>query len=127
MRKSYLLLLAVLVLVTAACSSSDASEQIEGMWQDSTYGVYLEIGDDGQYEVSVGEAMTHPFEWGDYTFDGETLTTNTASDSQICPDTSVTWTVVFSDDGDQADLTFVEDSCVGSPRSTDLVWIRQSS
>ena len=126
MRKSCLLLLAVLVLLSAACSS-DASEQIEGTWQDSTYGVYLEVGDDGQYKVSFGELMSHPFEVGDYTFDGETLTMNTASDSSVCPDTSVTWTVAFSDDGDQADLTFVEDSCVGADRSGDWVLIRQPS
>ena len=126
MRRSSALLLAVLALLAAACSS-DASEQIEGTWQDSFYGVYLELGDDGQFKVGVGEALTHPFEVGDYTFDGETLTMNTASDSQVCPDTSVTWTVVFSDDGDQADLTFVEDSCVGADRSMDLVWIRPAS
>ena len=126
MRKSYLPLLAVLVVVAAACSS-DASEQIEGTWLDSTNGVYVEIGGDGQVKVADSEAMSDPIEWGDYTFDGETLTMNTASDSSVCPDTSVTWTVAFSADGDQADLTFVEDSCVGSPRSTDLVWIRQSS
>jgi len=71
--------------------------------------------------------LTHPFELGDYTFDGETLTMNTASDSLNCPDTSVTWTVALSDDGDQADLTFVEDSCVGADRSRDLAWIRQPS
>ena len=126
MRKSYLLLLAVLVLVAAACSS-DASEQIEGTWFESANGVYLELDDDGQFKVADNEALDRPFEWGDYTFDGETLTMNNASDAVYCPDTSVTWTVVFSDDGDQADLTFVEDSCVGSPRSTDLGWIRQSS
>ena len=126
MRKSYLLLLAVLVLLAAACSS-DASEQIEGTWLESANGVYVEIGDDGQFKVADNEALSDPFEWGDYTFDGETLTMNTASDAVYCPDSSITSTVVFSDDGDQADLTFVEDSCVGSPRSTDLVWIRQSS
>jgi hypothetical protein len=126
MRKSCLLPLAVLALFAAACSS-DASERIEGKWQDSTFGVYLEVGDDGQFKVSVGEALTHPFEVGDYTFDGETLTMNTASESLNCPDTSVTWTVAFSDEDDQADLTFVEDSCVGADRSVDMVWIRQPS
>ncbi len=126
MRKSYLLLLAVLVLLSAACSS-DASEQIEGTWLDTTYGVYLEVGEDGQFIVAWNEELRSPFEWGDYTFDGETLTMNTASDAVYCPDTSITWTVAFSADGDQADLTFVEDSCVGSPRSRDSVWIRQSS
>ena len=82
---------------------------------------------DGQFKVADNEALSDPFEWGDYTFDGETLTMNTDSDAVYCADTSITSTVAFSDDGDQADLTFVEDSCVGSPRSADLVWIRQSS
>ena len=126
MRKSYLLLLAVLVLLAAACSS-DASEQIEGTWLESANGVYVEIGDDGQFKVADNEALSDPFEWGDYTFDGETLTMNTASESLNCPDTSVTWTVAFSDEDDQADLTFVEDSCVGADRSMDLAWIRQPS
>jgi hypothetical protein len=126
MRKSYLPLLAVLVLVAAACSS-DASEQIEGTWLEAPNWVYLEIGDDGQFKVAENSDVEGPFEWGDYTFDGETFTMNTASDAVYCPDTSITSTVVFSADGDQADLTFVEDSCVGSPRSADLVWIRQSS
>jgi len=126
MRKPCLLLLAVLVLLAAACSS-DASEQIEGTWLETTYGVYWEIGDDGQFIVAWNEELRHPIELGNYTFDGETLTMNTASDSPNCPDTSVTWTVAFSDEDDQADLTFVEDSCVASERSMDLVWIRQSS
>lgn len=126
MRKPCLLLLTVLVLLATACSS-DASEQIGGTWLDSTYGVYLEVGDDGQYKVAAGEALNFPFEVGDYTFDGATLTMETTSDSGVCPDTSVTWTVAFSDDGDQVDLTFVEDSCVGADRSRDLVWTRQPS
>ena len=126
MRKSYLPLLAGLVLVAAACSSAE-SEQIEGTWFEPANGVYVEIGGDGQFIVADNEALSDPFEWGDYTFDGETFTMNTASDAAYCPDTSLTSTVVFSDDGDQADFTFVEDSCAGSPRSTDLVWIRQSS
>ena len=132
MRKLPVLLLPVLLVVVfavlaAACSSSDASEQIEGVWEDTTNGVYTGMNEDGQYQVAENLELAPPFEWGDYAFDGETLTTNATPDSINCPDTSITWTVEFSDDGDEARLTFVEDSCVGSPRAQDLIWLRQSS
>ena len=125
MRKPATLLFAVLIALVTACSSSDTSEQIEGIWQDTTNSVYLEFADDGSYQVAQNPEINFPFEWGDYTFDGETMTTTAAPDSDNCPDTSITWTVVFSDDGDEASTTFVEDSCVGSPRSQDLILVRQ--
>ena len=55
MRKPCLLLLAVLVLLAAACSS-DASEQIEGTWLEPANGAYLELNDDGQFKVADNEA-----------------------------------------------------------------------
>ena len=113
-------------LLVPACGSSDTGEQIEGVWRD-TLGVYLEYDGNGQYTAADNAEVEEPFEWGDYTFDGETLTQSTASDSRVCPGTSVTWTVVSTDDGDQADLTFVEDSCVPATRAQDLVLIRQSA
>ena len=123
MRKPATLLLVVLVALVAACGGSDTSEQIGGVWS-SADGAYVEYEEDGQYQVAENPEVEGPFEWGDYTFDGETLTNNAASDSESCPNTSVTWTVAFSDEGDQADLTFVEDSCVGNGRSQDLVFVR---
>jgi len=126
MRKPATLLLVLFVVLVSACSSSDTSEMIEGKWKDTTTGVYVEYDENGQYRVDDPESE-EPFEWGGYTFDGGTLTQSTASDSRVCPGTSATWTVVFSDDGDQADWTFVEDSCVPATRSQDLVLIRQSS
>jgi hypothetical protein len=124
MRKPSALLLVVLVALVAACGDSDTSEQIEGVWENPADGVYVEFDEDGQYQAAVNPEVEGPFEWGDYTFDGETLTNNAAPDSSNCADTSATWTVVFSDDGDEASLTFVEDSCVGSARSQDLVFVR---
>ena len=127
MRKSSVLLLVVFAFVAAACSS-DASEQIEGTWfWSSPWNAYIEYADDGQFLVSGSSDFADPIEWGEYTFDGETLTLNNATDSPNCSDTSVTWTVEFSDDGDEASYTFVEDSCADYPRSRDIVWMRQSS
>ena len=127
MRRSSFLLLIVLAFVAAACSS-DASEQLEGTWYWSQWDVYIEYTDDGQVSVADNSGLENPSEWGEYTFDGETLTVTTAPDSTICGDTSVTWTVEFSDDGDEASYTFVEDSCTKAHvRSQDIVWVRQSS
>ena len=125
-RRAFGPLLAVLALLVVACGS-DSSEQIQGTWADSTTGVYLEYDADGEYMVSFDSELREGFEWGSYTFDGESLTQDTAADSEVCPSTSVTWTVVFSDDGDQADLTFVEDSCESVGRAQDLVLDRESS
>ena len=68
-----------------------------------------------------------PCEWGGYTFDDETLAQSAASDLRVCPGTSVTWTVVFADEGSQADLTFAEDSGVAATRAQDLLLIHQST
>jgi hypothetical protein len=126
MRKSCLLLLAVLVLVAAACSSSDASEQIEGTWHNSL-GVWLQFDEGDQFMVAQNSDLEGPFETGTYTFDGETLTMVHSSSQFYCPDTELTFTVVFSADGDEADFTFVEDSCPDALRSVDQTLIRQSS
>lgn len=126
MRKSSGALFVVLALFAAACSS-DTSEEIQGIWFDSTNGVYLELDANDEFKVAVNSDVEGPFEMGSYTFDGETLTMNTTTFSPNCPDTSVTWTVVFSADGDEANMTFVDDSCPGAERSKDLVLVRQSS
>ena len=123
-RRALGFVLVVLALLVVACSSE--SEQIQGTWLDTT-GVYLEYDADGEYMVASGSDFAEPFEWGSYTFDGETLIQDTASDSPLCEGTSVTWTVVFSNDGDRMDLTFVEDSCVDATRSNDLIMTRQES
>ena len=128
MRKPFILLLAVLALLAAACSS-DASEQIEGTWYWSATGiqVYIEYADDGTFSVSPSPDLSNPVESGTYTFDGETLTVIDDPDSRFCPDTTATWTVEFSDDGDEASVTTVENTCSGSPRGTDGVWLRQTT
>ena len=130
MRKSFILLLAVLALLAAACSS-DASEQIEGTWYwsapEAGIQVYIEYADDGTFSVSPSPDLSNPVESGTYTFDGETLTVIDDPDSRFCADTTATWTVEFSDDGDEASVTIVENTCSGSVRGTDGVWLRQTT
>ena len=123
--KSSIFVLADLVLMAAACS--DASEEIEGTWYWTQTEVYVGYGDDGRISVSYSENLASPIESGTYTFDGETLTVNNGPDSRYCASASVTWTVEFSDDGEEADMTFVEDSCQDAVRSQNMVVTRVSS
>ena len=78
MRKPATLLLILLVALVAACSS-DTSEQIEGVWNDTVTGTYIEYDEEGQYQVDFTPRFGDPFEWGTYTFDGETLTASSTS------------------------------------------------
>jgi len=126
MRKSLAVLLLVLVSSVAACSD-DPSGQIEGTWQHSAANVWLQFDEGDQFMVAQNSDLDAPFETGTYAFDGEMLTMVNSSSSSSCPDTDVTFTVVFSADGDEADLTFVEDSCPDAQRSVDQTLIRQSS
>jgi hypothetical protein len=126
MRKSFAVLLLVLVSSVAACSS-DSGEQIQGIWSVPDLGVWLQFDEGDQFRVAQNSDVEAPVETGTYTFDGETLTRVNSSSSSACPDTEVTFTVVFSADGDEADLTFVEDSCPDAHRSIDQTLIRQSS
>ena len=127
MYKSFILLLAVLALFAAACSSSDASEQIEGTWYWTALTVYMEYADDGTFSVSPSTDFSNPVESGTYTFDGETLTVTNDPDSMFCVGTTATWTVEFSDDGDEASVTIVENTCSGAIRGADGVWLRQTT
>jgi hypothetical protein len=113
-------------LCLAACGSSDANDQIRGMWNIPVFGVYESFDDGGEFVVALSPDLAVPFEWGTYTFDGEFLTLTNANDSDLCPNTSVTWTVEFSDDGDEAERTFVEDSCAMTDRGQDFIMIRES-
>ncbi len=81
----------------------------------------------GQFKVAANSNVEEPFETGTYTFDGETFSMTTSTASPNCPDATITWTAVFSADGDEASLTFVEDSCPVAKRSQDVVLIRQPS
>ena len=124
MRESFVVLVLVLVSSVVACSG-DTSDQIEGTWLNG--GFWVQFDESDQFMVAQKSDVEAPIETGTYTFDGETLTMANSSSSSNCPDKEITFTVVFSADGDEADLTFVEDSCPDSPRSTDQTLIRHSS
>lgn len=126
MRRLTIPVLVVLGFCLAACGGSDEADQIHGVWEISVFPVYESFDDGGEFVVALSPDLAEPFEWGMYTFDGEFLTLTNADDSDLCPGTSITWTVEFSDDGDEASRTFVEDSCAMTDRGQDLIMIRES-
>jgi hypothetical protein len=61
-------------------------------------------------------------DWGTYTFEGGVLTYFNADDSE-CAGAVAVWEVVFSVDGNEAQETFVSDTC-NSIRGRDRVLVR---
>ena len=122
--------LAVLFLVAGCTSDDDAADEIHGAWLWERYSVYEEFAEDGTWGVwSSASAVGNPwpYDWGTYTFDGETLVYTNAEGS-FCDGAVATFTVEFSDNGQEARETFVEDSCTtsGVVRAQNKVLVRQT-
>ena len=122
-------MLLVVLLVVAGCSSDDgAADQIHGTWLWEKYSAYSEMAEDGTWGVwSNAGLVGDPYDWGTYTFNGETLVFSNAEGS-YCDGAVAIWTVEFSDNGQEARQTFVEDSCTapGVDRGQDMVLVRQT-
>jgi hypothetical protein len=128
---------AIVVLLVAASaiwwfairdSGIDTDSQIHGTWLWEKYSAYENYGEDGTWGVWLNaDLVGDPHDVGTHTFDGETLTTYNAEDS-YCSGAVATWTVEFPEDGQQARMTFVEDSCTaaGVVRGQDRVFVRQT-
>jgi hypothetical protein len=116
------------MFVVAGCTSDDASDQIHGTWLLEQYSAYEEFAEDGTWGVwEHADLAGNPYDWGTYTFDGETLVMTNAEGS-YCPGSVATFTVEFSDNGQEARETFVEDTCTKATavRGQDRVLIRQT-
>ena len=124
-----LVMLLAVLFVVAGCSSDDgAADQIHGTWLWEKYSAYEEFAEDGTWAVFFNSDLVGgPHDWGTYTFDGETLVFSNAEDS-YCPGAVAIWTYEFSDNGQEATKTFVEDSCTasGAVRGQDQVVVRQT-
>jgi hypothetical protein len=122
-RRGWALVLMAAVLV-GGCSSYSA-ETIHGAWHWPEQGVYESLDAEGNWGVWLSRSLEgDPYDWGTYTFDGETLTYNNAKGS-VCSGATAVWTVQFAKGGDEAHQKFVEDSC-SSVRGQDRVLIRHS-
>ena len=102
------------------------TDQIHGTWLWEEYGAYENLAEDGTWGVWFDAGLQgDPSDWGTYTFDGDRLTYYNAEGS-YCSGAVAAWTVEFSEDGQQATQTFIEDSCTapGLVRNQDRVIVR---
>ena len=117
---SLLLLTAVL---TGGCGSSDATDQIHGMWHFDGSNVYLTLDADDEWSGRIGLEGS-PFDWGTYTFADGVLTMSNAEGS-YCPGATIVSNANFEENGDELHLDFVSDSCTKpTERGVDQVLIR---
>ena len=123
----------VCAMGVAACGGDDdaastAADRIHGIWLVEGFGAYTELAEDGTWGVWLNaDLVGDPYDWGTYTFDGETFVMTNAEGS-FCDGSVAIWTVEFSDDGQEVRETFVEDSCTtpGVTRAQDMVLVRQT-
>ena len=107
-----LVMLLAVLFVVAGCSSDDAAaDQIHGTWLVGRQSVYLQFAEDGTWGGWQNPGLAgDPFDWGTYTFDGETLV-QTNAEGSYCDGAVAIWTVEFSDDGQESKQTIVDDTC----------------
>ena len=113
---------------TTTTTTTQPADRIHGTWFWARYSAYEDLAEDGTWGVwFTADLAGHPHDWGTYTFDGETLVYTNAEYSW-CPGSVATWTVEFSDDGQESRQTFVEDTCTraGTDRGKDRVLVRQT-
>ncbi|MEJ2110034.1 MAG: hypothetical protein P8Z37_09005 [Acidobacteriota bacterium] len=107
----------IVVLSTAFLfSSCQQKSSIVGKWK--TAQSCLEFTEEGSWSVVglTGEE-TGPFDFGNYTFDGNLLSLDTDTDSAVCAGQSGKYNVDFTAEG-KISFKLVEDECSG--RSGDL-------
>lgn len=110
------LALTVLMSASAGCGSSgDADDAYLGTWR-SQGGMYMEFRDDGTFGKSidgVSSIESNPWEYGTYTFDGETLRLTVAEDSAHCGGIDAVYRAEPSEDGSFIAHTVIDDTCSG--------------
>jgi hypothetical protein len=124
MRRLSISLMVIFGLFLMACGSSDASDQIHGMWiADSN--VYVSLDADDEWSAREGVEGSE-FDWGTYTFEDGVLTMSNAEDSYCSGATNVS-NGSFEENGDELHLDFVSDTCTKpTGRAVDQVWVRHT-
>ena len=120
MRMEISILSRITILIVVLCtvflfSSCQQETSIIGKWRTAEEHC-LEITEDGRWSV-VGKAGTEPFDFGDYTFEGDLLTFNTDSESEVCADQTGEYEVAINAEGNIV-FKLIKDECEG--RGEDL-------
>ena len=108
------LLLAV-ALVGGGCAGdgeSSSDNQLVGTWEtpNGYYRIHRTDGTTGTGYSAAG-ADTDPFGWGTYTFDGDLYKITSGEGTSCGAGTTGTYEVTFSETGDVATFSPVEDAC----------------
>ena len=93
-------------------NSDVADDRIVGTWHWPAKDAYERLDANGEwgYWPSNPQLIGNPYDWGTYTFDGETLTYYNAEDS-YCRGAVALYTVEFHEEGTKAVKFFVSDTC----------------
>jgi hypothetical protein len=116
-RGAYLIVGAMLVLATSACSSSD-SETLYGVWLTPDNSNHLSFNEDDTWTFTYQGNPENIRGFGTFTFDGELVTLSTDPASKRCAsidlltaDALGIYEVAFTAEGD-LELTDVDDPCI---------------
>ena len=106
---------------TTEAPTTAVADVIQGAWYWADQGVYEMRYGDGRWSVAYSPSGV-PWDWGTYTFENGVLTYFNADGSE-CSGAVAVWEVVFSEDGDEVQETFVSDTC-NSIRGQDRVLVK---
>jgi hypothetical protein len=119
----------VLTLVVGACgsdgSNADPAAELHGEWRTDPGSVisYLE---DGSWNAVYAPWGSEPFEWGTYTFDGDTLTMLTTGGGRVCQEGQKgIYEATFVDE-ESLRVSIVEEPCGARREIATSPMVRQS-
>lgn len=119
MRRSIHVLIALALVGTAGCGSTDASlkDSVIGTWETSL-AVVVVFNDDGTYGVGHSVVSASPddvrfaeMEYGTWSVEGGVLTKVTDEASRFCAGIESSYEIEVLDDGDRLGLTTLSDEC----------------
>ncbi|TEU01408.1 MAG: hypothetical protein E3J30_00655 [Anaerolineales bacterium] len=105
----FVLCLCILGLITA-CQPSITMDDIVGVWRKNNFSPFMYLNEDGTYVISGSVGTDDPWDFGQYEFDGKTLTHHADNESPGCPEDTDIYEVEFID-ADTLKLTTVDIQC----------------
>ena len=107
--KFLILCLCTLGLITA-CQPKYTVDDIIGVWRKNNVNPFMYLYEDGTYEIIGSVGTDDPWDFGQYEFDGKTLTHLIDNESPSCPGDTDIYEVDFIDE-DTLKLTTVDIQC----------------
>ena len=121
--------IAIVMFLLAGCTPQPAGFTVDDLYGIWTHGGdYNQFNEDGTYVVaaSVDELTSRPIEYGDFRFEGTTLTFITNEESGICAGKTGNYEVEMAE-ASRIEITLVEDSCGARSRFLRNVFLKRYS